>query len=49
MTDLKERKDAHTLGQYRKAREMVEDAAGAVFLAAIMLMSLLLLTGFAEP
>ena len=34
MTDLKERKDAHTLGQYRKAREMVEDAAGAVFLAA---------------
>ena len=34
MTDLKERKDAHTLGQYRKAREMVKDAAGAVFLSA---------------
>jgi len=34
MTDLKERKDAHTLKQYRKARDMVKDAAGAVFLSA---------------
>lgn len=49
MSNLKERKDAHTLAQYRKVRDMAEDAAGALFLAALMLMSLLLLTGFVEP
>ena len=34
MSSLKERKDAHTPKQYRKARDMVKDAVGAVFLSA---------------
>jgi len=50
MSNLKARKDAHTRDQYRKALTWFEDnIIGPLFLAGLILMSLLLLTGFMEP
>lgn len=50
VTDLKTRKDASTLKQYRCTWVWVcDNIIGPLFLAALCLMSLLLLTGFMEP
>lgn len=50
VTDLKTRKDASTLKQYRHAWDWTcDNIIGPLFLAALCLMSLLLLTGFMEP
>ena len=50
VTDLKTRKDASTLKQYRHAWDWTcDNVIGPLFLAALCLMSLLLLTGFMEP
>lgn len=50
MSKLQMRKDAHTLKQYRCAWVWVcDNIIGPLFLAALCLMSLLLLTGFMEP
>ena len=50
VTDLKTRKDARTLKQYRHAWDWTcDNVIGPLFLAALCLMSLLLMTGFMEP
>ena len=50
VTDLKTRKDASTLKQYRHAWDWTcDNVIGPLFLAALCLMSLLLLTGLMEP
>lgn len=50
MTNMKARKDAHTLAQYRKAWDWTcDNIIGPLFLAALCTASLLLLTGFIEP
>lgn len=50
MSNLKARKDAHTLNGYRKAWDWVcDNIIGPLFLAALIAASLLLLTGFVEP
>lgn len=50
VTDLKTRKDASTLKQYRHAWDWTcDNIIGPLFLDGIILMSLLLLTGFVTP